>query len=143
MFNHPGLINGISPITVLPEIRTKLDKIPFDTSDVKTARAIIEKLNIKGEVDFISKNDSSFSFPVNKPGLKTYIKVNTKNDSISITSTSEGSLRAMTYLHSTPGPHNVKVRGNSSFMKVWSVLADVVVYLLLFLTANGIFLWYI
>lgn len=142
VFNHPDIINSVCPVKVLPEIKTKLDKIPYDTSDVGTAKAIAMKLKIKGEVDFISKNDSSFSFPVNKPGLRVYIKVNTKTDSVLITSKSEGSLRAMTYLHAMPGPHNVKVRGNSTFMKTWKILADAVVYFLLFLTVSGIFLWY-
>ena len=41
-----------------------------------------------------------------------------------------------------PGPHNAKLRGNSFFMKNWKLLADGVVYLLLFLSASGVFLWY-
>src|SRR4051812_3979228 len=105
IFNHPGLINRVNPVKSLPDIRTKLDKIPYDTTDLQTAKAIIKKLNINGEIDFISKKDSSISFPVNKPGLKTYIKVNTTNDSVLITRKYEGALRATTYLHSMPGPH--------------------------------------
>ena len=142
-FNHPGLINRINPVKPLPDIRTKLDKIPYDTSDLGTAKRIIGKFDIKGDIDFISKNDSSFSFPVNKPGLSTYIKVNTITDSVLITRKSEGLLRSMTYLHSMPGPHNVKIRGNSTFIKAWKILADGTVYILLFLTLTGIFLWYI
>lgn len=143
VFNHPGLINRISPVKPLPDIRTKLDKIPYDTSDLETAKGIISKLNIKGEIDFISKNDTSFFFPVNKPGLRTYIRVNTLTDSVLITRQSEGLLRSMTYLHSMPGPHNVSIRGNSAFIKAWQILADGIVYILLFLTLTGIFLWYI
>lgn len=143
VFNHPGLINSINPVKPLPDVRTKLDKMPHDTSDLETAKGIISKLNIKGEIDFISKTDSSFSFPVNKPGLRTYIKVNTITDSVLITRKSEGALRSMTYLHSMPGPHNVKLRGNSAFIKAWQILADGAVYILLFLTVTGIFLWYV
>src|SRR4051812_17162242 len=143
VFNHPGLINRLNPVRPLAEVRTKLDRIPFDSSDLRTAKAIIHKLNIKGEIDFISKNDSSISFPVNKPGLRTYIKVNTKNDSVLVTRKYEGPLRATTYLHSMPGQHNEKLRGDSAFIKTWRVLADGIVYFLLFLTASGIFLWYV
>jgi hypothetical protein len=128
---------------VLPETRTRLDKMPVDTPDLAIAKAITRSLNITGDIDFISRNDSSFSFPVNKPGLKTFIKVNTKNDSVLITQKDEGWFRSLTYLHAMPGPHNVKIRGNAAFMKTWRVLADVVVYLLLFLTLSGILLWYI
>lgn len=143
IFNHIGFINQVDPIKNFPEIRTKLDRIPYDTSDLGTAKAIIKMLNINGEVDFISKNDSTISFPVNKPGFKTYIRVSTNTDSVLIRRESEGPLRSMSYLHSMPGPHNAKVRGNSAFIKGWKIISDVVVYLLMFLTASGIFLWYI
>lgn len=143
VFNHPGIINAFNPVKLLPDVHTKLDKIPIDTSDLETAKAIARKLNITGEVDFISKNDSSFSFPVTKPGLRTNIKVNIRNDSVLITSKNEGLLRATSYLHAMPGQHNAKLRGNSAFMKAWRVIADGVVYFVLFLTVSGIFLWYI
>lgn len=143
VFNHAGFINKLNPVKELPDIKMKLDKVPYDTSDLSTAKAIIKKLNITGEIDFISKNDSSISFPVTRPGLRTYIKVNVNTDSVFITRKNEGTLRSMTYLHSMPGPHNVKLRGNSAFITTWRVIADVAVYFLLFLTVTGIFLWYI
>ena len=40
-----------------------------------------------------------------------------------------------------PGPHNVNMRGNSSYMKVWRWLADVSSYGLIFLTLSGVYLW--
>ncbi|MEX2233820.1 MAG: PepSY-associated TM helix domain-containing protein [Cyclobacteriaceae bacterium] len=142
VFNHPGFIDFLSPIKPSTETRTKLDKIPYDTTDLLTAKAIIEKLEIEGEIDFINQNDDRISFPVKKPGLKTQITVNKHTDSVLITQQNEGAYRALTFLHSMPGAHNVKIRGNSSYIQVWRVLADVVVYLLLFLTISGVFLWY-
>ncbi len=142
ILNHPGFINRVNPAIALPDIKTKLVKIPYDTTDLQTAKAIIRKLNINGEIDFISKKDSSISFPVNKPGLRTFITVNTTNDSVLITQKYEGTLRSTAYLHSMPGPHNVSIRGNSAFLKIWRILADGVIYILLFLTASGVFLWY-
>lgn len=143
IFNHPGFINRVNPAIALPNIKTKLNKIPYDTTDLQTAKAIIRKLNIIGEIDYISKKDSSISFPVTKPGLRSYVTVNTTNDSVLITQKYEGALRSTAYLHSMPGPHNVSLRGNSVFLKIWRILADAVVYILLFLTASGVFLWYI
>jgi hypothetical protein len=140
--NHEGLLNRFTPLTQLPVIKVKLDRVPYDTSDLATAKAICKKLGIDGEVDFISKGEGYISFPVSKPGLKTTIKVNTLTDSILITREQQGSMRAMSYLHKMPGPHNEKMRGNAMFLKIWRVLADVVVYVLLFLTVSGIFLWY-
>lgn len=142
VFNHESDLNRIFPVQPLPDIRTKLDKIPYDTTDLLIAKAIIQKLNIHGEIDFISKNEEHISFPVNNPGLKTKIKVNIHTDSVLITRQQEGSLRAMSYLHLMPGQHNVNLRGNSVFLKIWRLLADAVVYILLFLTVSGVFLWY-
>src|SRR5450759_335270 len=141
-FNHMGFLNQINHVKSLPEIRTKLDNIPYDTTDLLTAKAIIRKLDIKGEIDFIMKNDDQISFPVNKPGVKTRVVVNTHTDSVVITRQMEGSIRAMNYLHIMPGQHNAKIQGNSLFLKIWRLMADAVVYLLLFLILSGIFLWY-
>lgn len=142
VFNHPGFVDFLSPIKPSTEIRTKLDKIPYDTTDLLTAKAIIEKLEIEGEIDFISQNDDRIFFPVRKPGWRTHISVNKHTDSVYISTRQEGTFRALAFLHAMPGPHNTKVRGNSGFVKIWRVLADVVVYLLLFLTISGVFLWY-
>ena len=142
MFNHEGLLNQFAPVTHLPDIRTKFDKIPYDTSDLTTAKAISRKLGIDGEVDFISKGEDYISFPVIKPGLRTMIRINTQTDSAFITREQQGSMRAMSYLHKMPGPHNEKIRGNTLFSKIWRVLADAVVYVMLFLTISGVFLWY-
>jgi hypothetical protein len=142
VFNHAGFLNKINPVKSLPEIRTRLDKVPSDSTDLLTAKAIIRKLGIKGEIDFINKNDDQLAFPVYKPGLITRIEVNTHTDSVVITFKNEGSLRAMNYLHIMPGQHNAKMRGNSPFMKIWRIIADSVVYIIFFLILSGIFLWY-
>jgi hypothetical protein len=40
-----------------------------------------------------------------------------------------------------PGPHNANIRGNWPFTRLWGWLADTTVYLLLFLSATGVYLW--
>jgi hypothetical protein len=142
-FNHPEFLNRINPVQSSHEIKVRLDSIPFDTTNLRTARALIRDLKIKGEIDFINKNDSQISFPVNKPGLKTLIAVNTKSDSVVIVQRKEGAVRAMNYLHIMPGQHNAAMRGNSVFMKIWKITADAVVYLLLLLLLSGVYLWYV
>ena len=142
VLNHTGYVNSINPVKHLPDINTRLDKIPYDTSDLQTAKRIIQKLGIKGEVDFIFQNDKEMFFPVNVPGLTTKIKVDKQTNEVLITRDEEGSLRATNFLHKMPGPHNEKLRGNSFFMMNWRILADMVVYILLFLSSSGIFLWY-
>jgi hypothetical protein len=41
-----------------------------------------------------------------------------------------------------PGPHNLAIRGNWIGTRAWGWLADATVFLLLFLTVSGIYLWY-
>lgn len=142
VFNHPGYINKMTPGKNLSAINTRLDSIPFRSTDALTAKAIILKLGITGEIDFINKNDSSLFFPVRTPGVINRIRVNTLNGMVSITRSDEGTLRGLTFLHAMPGPHNVAMRGNSGFIKIWRYIADTIVYSLLFLTVSGVFLWY-
>jgi hypothetical protein len=141
-FNHTGFLNQINPVKSLPEIRTKLDYIPLDTTDLLTAKSIVRKLGINGEIDFINKNEDQISFPLSKPGLISRVKVDTHTDSVVISRKLEGSLRAMGYLHIMPGQHNAKIRGNSLFMRLWRLMADAAVYLFLFLILSGVYLWY-
>lgn len=142
VFNHPQSTSRLLPVKSLPLMKSRLDNIPYDSTDLLTARAIIQMLDIKGEVDFIFQNENEISFPVKQPGSKTQITVNKNTDSVYIKRQVEGALGAITYLHSMPGPHNQKIRGNSVFVKIWRILADVVVYVVLFLSVSGIFLWY-
>lgn len=142
IINHPGYFNKTASKKDVSEIITRLDSIPFRSTDLLTAKALIHKLSITGEIDFISKNDSTFSFPVRTTGVVNQIHVNTLNGKVSITRTEIGALRGTTYLHTMPGPHNVAIRGNSGFISVWRYIADSLVYSLLFLTISGVFLWY-
>jgi hypothetical protein len=141
-FNHPQFINEIFPSKEQPAFEVKLDSIPVRSTDMLTARAILKKLEITGEVDYINKNDSSMFFPVRTPGKLYRISVNTHSRTASITRTDLGALRGTTYMHYMPGPHNAAIRGNSGFMKAWRYLVDTTVYSLLFLTISGVFLWY-
>jgi hypothetical protein len=140
-FNNEGLLNRLSPVKRLPEIKTKLDTIPQGETDLATAKAVCKKLDIAGEIDFISRWKGHLSFPVNKPGLLLIININTSNDSVSISHEQLGSLRAMGYLHQMPGPHNENIRGNSTFLKLWRIMTNLLGYLLLFLGTSGVLMW--
>lgn len=142
VFNHGGLAGKLFPVKILPELKTKLDKIPADSTELGTAKKIISQLGINGEIDFITRNGNSISIPVKKPGLTTIVELNTGTGDVIVRRHLEGSLRGLAYLHLMPGQHNVKMRGNSVFMKIWRKTADSVVYLILFLSASGILLWY-
>lgn len=142
VFDHPQLINKINPAKETPVENVKLDSVPMRGTDLLTARAILKKLDIIGEVDYTNKKDSSMFFPVRTPGKSIKINVNTHSGMVSIARTELGALRGTTYMHAMPGPHNAAIRGNSGFIKVWRYLVDTTIYSLLFLTISGVFLWY-
>jgi len=143
VFNHPGNFNKKAPSKNSTVLTTSWDSIPVRHTDLLTAKAIILKLGIKGEIDFISKNDSIISFPVRTPGVINQIRVNKLNHNVSVTRTEVGTLRATTFLHAMPGQHNASMRGNSGFIATWRYIVDIIVYSVLFLTVSGVFLWYL
>jgi hypothetical protein len=49
---------------------------------------------------------------------------------------------SLAYLHKMPGPHNVAIRGNWIGTNVWRWLADATIYVLLFISISGIYLWW-
>jgi hypothetical protein len=53
-----------------------------------------------------------------------------------------GLLESVAYLHKMPGPHNAELRGNWFWIWLWRWLADWTVYLLLFISASGLYLWF-
>lgn len=142
VLNHPEYFNKLHPNEELPPIQTQINTFTAQDSDLSTAKAIIQQLDIAGEIDWISKTDSTFSFPVNNPGLNKWVSVNTKTGMVTITQKDVGVFNGMTYLHTMPGQHNVMIRGNSFFMKVWKITTDTFVYIVLLVSATGIFLWY-
>jgi hypothetical protein len=79
--------------------------------------------------------------PVRLPDRDTIVSLDYDQRTATVTSRRQSLGDAFVYLHKMPGPHNVDVRGNSRFMWAWRILADATVYLLLFITLSGIYLW--
>lgn len=107
------------------------------------ARHVLDQLGVKGEIWNIRQfpRDRRFEITVNVPGSETVVNLNAGSASATITRRDLGLAEALVYLHKTPGPHLVALRGNSAFMTAWRGLADASVYLLLFLTLSGLYLW--
>ena len=81
--------------------------------------------------------------PVFKPGSEVTLDVNLSTHTASLEERKTGILAALIYLHKSPGPHNADIRGNWSYTRFWRWLADATVYLLLFVSASGIYLWWV
>jgi hypothetical protein len=110
---------------------------------VARAREILAQLDMTGEIGSTNHvaRTGRFVFPVSRPGLEARIDVDLGGRSATISRRITSPWEALAYLHKMPGPHNVNIRGNWVWTRVWRWFADGTVYLLLFVSASGICLW--
>ena len=110
---------------------------------VEALRPVLEQLGVRGEIDFVRHVPSEHRLivPVRLPDRDTIVSLDYDKRTATVTSRRQSLGDAFVYLHKMPGPHNVDVRGNSLMMRAWRFLADATVYLLLFITLSGIYLW--
>jgi len=110
---------------------------------VAALRPVLSGLGVEGEVNFIRKiaKEHRLIVPVLVPGRETTVDLNLERRTAAVSVRETGLGDAIVHLHKMPGPHNVNMRGNSTYMKVWRWLADVSSYGLLFLTLSGLYLW--
>lgn len=112
-------------------------------NQVNSVRPLLDRLGVRGEVSFIRHipKDHRLVIPVLIPGRETTVDLNLQSRTATISERNTGVSDALIHLHKMPGPHNVNIRVNSSYMRVWRWLADVTTYGLLFLTFSGVYLW--
>jgi hypothetical protein len=111
---------------------------------VARATAILSQLDITGEIGFTTyaARSGHFVFPVSKPGLEMRVDVDLASRSATVARRTTSSWEALAYLHRMPGPHNIDIRGNWIGTRAWRWFADGTIYLLLFISMSGIYLWY-
>jgi len=111
---------------------------------VEGAREILSQVELTGEVGFTRyiARERRFSFPVSKPGLQATVNVDLDARTASIIKRKTGLWETLAYLHKSPGPHNAAIRGNWVWTRVWRWLADATIYLTMFISVSGIYLWY-
>lgn len=134
----PGPARLVSDISVTSELErlTGLDQ-------VNALRPVLDQLGVQGEITFIRyiAKEHRLIAPVLVPGRETTIDLNLETRSATVVERNTGFADALIHLHKMPGPHNVSIRANSMYMKLWRVLADLAAYGLLFLTFSGLYLW--
>jgi len=110
---------------------------------VQLAGEVISQLGISGEINFIRAvpKESRLVIPVVKPGVEAVVDLHVKEGTakVSVRKTTFG--ESLSYLHRSPGPHNAAIRGNWFWTRAWQWLADATVYLVMFLSLSGIYLW--
>ncbi|MEO8075208.1 MAG: PepSY-associated TM helix domain-containing protein [Acidobacteriota bacterium] len=111
---------------------------------VDRARGILPQVGLTGEIAFLRvlRKDRHVVFPVVKPGFEATVDVDLVSRSAVVSSRTTGWWEALAYLHKSPGPHNIGIRGNWFWTRAWGWLADTTIYLTLFISVSGLYLWY-
>ena len=111
---------------------------------VERARTIVDQVGVAGEIGFVRYNARAqrIVIPVARPGLDVVVDVDTATRTATVARRHTGLLESTAYLHKSPGPHNADLRGNWLWTRAWRHLADAIVYLLLFVSATGLYLWF-
>lgn len=110
---------------------------------IALAREILPQVRIDGEVGstrFV-RATRHFILQVSKPGLEATVDVDVDGGAATVSRRATGVLEALAYLHKMPGPHNANIRGNWIWMRIWGWFADATIYLTLFISLSGLFLW--
>jgi len=106
-------------------------------------REVLDQCGIRGEIGFIRHiaKENRFIVPVSVPGRETTVAIDLNARTAEISDRETGVIGSLILLHMSPGPHLADIRMNWLPMRIWRELADVTVYLVLFLSASGIYLW--
>ncbi len=117
--------------------------IPLDLSENLQGEALVKsvlgQLSISGEVAGRGQiRNQKTTIRVQRPGRVKIITVDLEQQQASVIERSTGILGALNFLHFNPGLHRTP---NWIITKFWGWIADAVVYLTLFLTLSGIYLW--
>lgn len=133
-----------------PEKRFEGLRIPAGLTDARGAdaiapvRQILEQCQITGEIGFVSRlrKEQRLVVPVTRPGIETTVVIDLAARSATSSSRTMGVWETLGYLHKSPGPHNVNIRGNWVWTRAWRWAADATIYGVLFLSMTGLYLWF-
>jgi hypothetical protein len=112
-------------------------------NSLDVARDIRRQLGVSGEIGYVNRQPARqrLTFPIESPGRITDVRVDLGSGVATVEQRESGVWDGLVQLHKMPGPHNASIRGNWVYMRLWGWLADATVYLLLFLSVSGIYLW--
>ena len=144
--NHGKLIPGPEP-----PVETYRDLTVPDGFDrlkgreaVERATTLLPQVGVGGEIGFLRyvAKDRHLIFPVSKAGSEATVDVDLDARTATVKRRRMNLWESISYLHKMPGPHNVAIRGNWAGTQAWRVLADGTIYLLLFISLSGVYLWW-
>jgi hypothetical protein len=111
---------------------------------VDRAKTILPQVGVTGEIGFLRyvPKDRHLIFPVSRAGSEATVDVDLDARTAIVKRRSMNLWESLSYLHKMPGPHNVAIRGNWLGIQAWRVLADATIYLVLFISLSGVYLWW-
>ena len=111
---------------------------------VDLARKIVDQVGVTGEIGFVRYlgKERRLVIPVSRPGVETVVDVDVSKRTAVVSRRITSVMESIAYLHKSPGPHNAVLRGNWFWTRVWRWLTDGTVYLLLFSSVSGLYLWF-
>jgi hypothetical protein len=111
---------------------------------IDALQPVLAEINAQGEVGWVQHRpkEHRLILPVSVPGRVTTVTIDIAKREATIEPRSRGLADAVAMLHKSPGPHLVGIRMNWFYMRLWRWFADGTVYLVLFLSASGLYLWY-
>ncbi len=111
---------------------------------VEALKPALAAANVPGEIGFVQHlvKEEKLIIPVTIPGRETTVSITLTNREATVVTRRTGLADALVALHKFPGQHNAGIRNNWFYMRAWSWLADATVYLLLFVSVSGVYLWY-
>ena len=111
---------------------------------VDRARELLPQVHTTGEIGFLRyvARDRHLIFPVSRPWEEATVDVDLASATASVTRRKTSTWETFAYLHKMPGPHLVALRGNWFVTRIWRWFADATIYLLLFISLSGVYLWW-
>ena len=111
---------------------------------IDALKPTLARMNVPGEIGFVRHlvQEEKLIIPVSIPGRATIVSINLASHEATIVTRETGLADALVTLHKSPGQHGPDIRMNWFYIKAWRWFADATVYLTLFSSVSGIYLWY-
>jgi hypothetical protein len=140
----PGQAKTLSPPRLVTGVALPANiEILDGRARVDALRAVLPGLGVEGEIGFVRHipKERRMVFAASVPGRETTVSIDVAGQSATITQRDSGIWDGLVNLHKSPGPHLAAIRMNWFPMRAWRWFADCTVYLLLFITLSGVYLW--
>ena len=143
--NHGTLLPGTAVTESFQELQIPdgIDRLKGKEA-VERARALLPQVGVEGEIGFLRyvAKEGHLIFPVSRAGMEATVDVDLNRRSATVQRRHMDLWESLSYLHKMPGPHNVAIRGNWMGTQIWRWFADTTIYLLLFISISGVYMWW-